>query len=134
MTDIISCLECNPVIAGGLLQTKAEVTEALGAGATAISSGSADRLTVTGNACPRGEQYAIHECTNPLRTVTAVLRVANRCDTMVSVKTEQPVPKAGMLEVMARLHRVQVNAPVRIGDVLLEDACGSRIIATKEVL
>ena len=28
-----------PVIAGGLLQTKAEVTEALGAGATAISTG-----------------------------------------------------------------------------------------------
>lgn len=31
-----------PVIAGGLLQTKAEVTEALGAGATAISTGSPD--------------------------------------------------------------------------------------------
>lgn len=29
-----------PVIAGGLLQTKAEVTEALGAGATAVSTGS----------------------------------------------------------------------------------------------
>ena len=31
-----------PVIAGGLLQTKAEVTEALSAGATAISTGSPD--------------------------------------------------------------------------------------------
>ena len=28
-----------PVIAGGLLETKAEVTEALGSGATAISTG-----------------------------------------------------------------------------------------------
>ena len=31
-----------PVIAGGLLQTKAEVTEALGAGATAVSTGMAE--------------------------------------------------------------------------------------------
>ena len=31
-----------PVIAGGLLQTKAEVTEALSAGATAISTGCPD--------------------------------------------------------------------------------------------
>ena len=103
-------------------------------GCTLTVCGSADGLTVTGNACPRGKQYAINECTNPLRTVTAVLRVANRCDTMVSVKTEHPVPKTGMLEVMARLHSVQVNAPIQIGDVLLEDACGSRILATKEVL
>lgn len=55
-----------------------------------------NQIRVTGNACPRGEQYAIAECTNPLRTVTAVLRVANRCDTMICVKTEQPVPKAKM--------------------------------------
>ena len=39
MSKIISCLEENPVIAGGLLQTKAEVTDALSAGATAVSTG-----------------------------------------------------------------------------------------------
>ena len=103
-------------------------------GCTLTASGESNSMKVTGNACPRGAQYAIQECTNPLRTVTAVLRVANRCDTMVSVKTEQPVPKAGMFEVMTRLHTVQVNAPIHIGDVLLENACGSRVLATKEVL
>ena len=52
-----------------------------------------DNITVTGNGCPKGKQYAIDECTNPTRTVTSSVRVENREDTMVSVKTENPVPK-----------------------------------------
>ena len=92
-----------------------------------------ERLQVTGNTCPRGKQYAISECTAPQRTVTAVLRVANRDDTMISVKTKDPVLKGRMFEVMARLHGTAVNAPVQIGDVVLEDVCGSSIVATKEV-
>ena len=32
----------TPVIAGGLIETKAEVTEALGSGATAVSTGRKD--------------------------------------------------------------------------------------------
>ena len=56
-------------------------------------------VTVTGNACPKGQQYAIDECTNPVRTVTATVRVANRKDTMVSVKTATPVAKERMMEV-----------------------------------
>ena len=90
-------------------------------------------VTVTGNACPKGEEYAINECTNPVRTVTATVRVANRTDTMVSVKTETPVAKGRMMEVMELLRKTQVNAPVKIGDVVLEDACGSRIVITKNI-
>lgn len=100
-----------------------------GCSLTARSEG--DRICVEGNACPRGEQYAIAECTNPLRTVTAVLRVANRHDMMISVKTEHPVPKADLFRVMEQLHSTVVNAPIQIGDTVLADACGSRVIATK---
>lgn len=91
-------------------------------------------VRVTGHSCPRGEAYAVNECLNPVRTVTATVRVSNRRDTMVSVKTENPVPKDRMMEVMAKLRRMTVEAPVNIGDVILPDACGSRIIATKAVL
>ena len=90
-------------------------------------------VTVTGNACPKGAEYAINECTNPVRTVTATVRVANRKDTMVSVKTETPVAKDRMMEVMAALRNTSVNAPVAIGDEVLADVCGSRIIITKAV-
>lgn len=90
-------------------------------------------VTVTGHACPRGQQYAIDECTNPVRTVTATIRVANRKDTMVSVKTRTPVAKDKMMDVMAALRSVSVNAPLAIGDVVLEDVCGADIIVTKAV-
>ena len=91
------------------------------------------KVTVEGFTCPKGEEYAINECTNPVRTVTATARVANRRDCMVSVKTEKPVPKGKMAEVVAALRQVTVNAPIRIGDVILADIFGTRIVATKDV-
>ena len=93
-----------------------------------------DHLCVSGNAWPRGEQYAIAECTNPTRTVTAVLRVSNRCDTMVCVKTHQPVPKDKMFAVMDRLHQTTVTAPIHIGDTVIDDLFGSRVVVTKGAL
>lgn len=89
-------------------------------------------VTVTGNTCPKGAEYAIRECIAPVRTVTAVVRVANRNNTMVSVKTEAPVPKESMMDVMAHLHSLRVNAPVKIGEVI-SVAFGTNIIITKAV-
>ena len=94
----------------------------------------ADGVTVTGNACPKGQEYAINECTNPVRTVTATVRVSNRYSTMASVKTVTPVAKDKMMDVMNVLRQTQVQAPVKIGDVILQNVCGSDIVATKEIL
>ena len=90
-------------------------------------------LTVTGNTCPRGEKYAIDECTHPVRTVTATVRVANRPDTMLCVKTEAPVPKESMMEVMAHLRSMTVTAPIARGEVIVSDILGTKIIATGKV-
>ena len=90
-------------------------------------------VDVTGNTCPKGAEYATTECLHPQRTVTTTLRVINRQDTMVSVKTESPIPKEEILNIMKRLRSTTVSAPISIGGVLLDDLCGSRIIATKAV-
>ena len=90
-------------------------------------------LTVTGNTCPKGGEYAIAECTNPVRTVTSTVRVSNRKDTMVSVKTAAPVPKDKMMDVMELLRSITVSAPVKIGDVVLNGVFGTDIIVTKEI-
>lgn len=95
--------------------------------------GQEKQLHVTGNSCPRGEEYAVSECLHPVRTVTATVRVANRKNTMVSVKTEKPVAKEEMFTVMAMLRQMSVDAPLRIGDIILADACGRKVVATKEV-
>ena len=95
--------------------------------------GEGEQLTVTGNACPKGKQYAIDECTHPTRTVTSIVRVANRVDTMVSVKTAAPIPKENIFDVMARIRAARVDAPIEAGTVILSDLYGTEVIATKTI-
>ena len=92
-----------------------------------------ESLTVSGNGCPKGKQYATDECTNPTRTVTSTVRVENREDTMVSVKTASPVPKDKIFEVMRLIRAKSVCAPVGIGDIIIKDVFGTNIVATKNI-
>ncbi len=85
--------------------------------------------SVTGNLCPRGKTYAIDECTHPMRTVTTTARTAD--GGVVAVKTEAPIPKDRMFECMAAVNTVTVPLPVRVGDVILDGVCGTRIVATQ---
>lgn len=84
---------------------------------------------ITGNTCPRGKEYAQNECTDPRRTVTTTVLCSD--GGVVSVKTERPIPKDKMAECMQILNQVVAQLPVRVGDVILEDVFGSRIVATQ---
>ena len=103
-------------------------------GCSLTASDESGALCISGNACPRGEEYATNECTNPVRTVTATIRVSNRENTMVSVKTAKPVRKDNMMDVMKALRHTSVNAPLNIGDVVLQDIFGADIVVTKAVI
>lgn len=92
-----------------------------------------DTITVTGHTCPRGEKHAMDEILHPVRSLTSIVRVSNRVDTMVSVKSADPIPKEEMFTIMERIHAASVEAPVAIGDVIIDDICGTRIVATKEI-
>lgn len=92
-----------------------------------------DVLIVNGNACPRGEKYAISECIHPVRTVTSTVRVSNRKNVMVSVKTAKPVPKNSMIYVVRKLRAMTVEAPVTMGAVIVPDVFGTEVIATQNV-
>lgn len=102
-------------------------------GCTLTAEITGEAVQITGNSCPKGAEYGKTECLHPVRTVTATVRVTNRPDTMVSVKTEAPVPKEEMHAVMALVRKLQVNAPVEIGAILAEDIFGTRLIVTKSV-
>ena len=95
--------------------------------------GEVENLKVTGHSCPKGERYAIDECTHPMRTVTSIVSVSNRPDTMVSVKTAAPIPKEKMFDAMEVIRGLKVEAPVSIGDVLCRDVFGTEVIATKNI-
>ena len=91
--------------------------------------------SVTGNTCPRGDAYARKEMTNPTRIVTSTVRVAGGRLAMVSVKTASDIPKGKIFDCVKALKDVEVKAPVKIGDVIVENVAGTgvNIIATKNV-
>ena len=94
-----------------------------------------DELNVTGNTCPRGAQYAKDELTNPKRMITSFVRVKNRENCVVSVKTSTSIPKGMIFDVMNEIEKVRVTAPVKIGDVAIKNVLntGADIIITKNI-
>jgi CxxC motif-containing protein len=54
---------------------------------------------------------------------------------LVSVRTNPPIPKDRMLEAMDEITGVRVNAPIRVGDVLIADVLGTGcdVVATRNV-
>ncbi len=91
-------------------------------------------LNVSGNGCPRGKAYAADEFKAPKRTVTSTVEVSGS-KKMLSVKTLQPIPKQSVFEALRELKSVKASPPVKIGDVVLENAAGSGVpfVATKDV-
>lgn len=93
------------------------------------------QLIITGNNCPKGEKYVKDEMTNPTRMVTSMVQVDGGEIPVVSVKTKEAIPKEKIQDCIEALKGIKVNAPVKIGDVILEDVAdtGISIIATKNV-
>jgi CxxC motif-containing protein len=54
---------------------------------------------------------------------------------LVSVQTNPPIPKAMMLEIMDENTGVRVQAPVKVGDVLIANVLdrGCDVVATRNV-
>ena len=92
-------------------------------------------MGVTGNTCRRGDAYARKEVTNPTRIVTSSVAVEGGSLAVVSVKTREDIPKGKIFEIMEALKGVKVQAPIHIGDVVVQDVAGTGvdIIATKNV-
>ena len=93
-------------------------------------------VSVTGNTCKRGDDYARKEVTHPTRIVTSTVLVEGGEIPMVSVKTQNDIPKEKIMDIMKEINALRVKAPVHIGDVLLENIRGTgvNLIATKQVL
>ena len=90
---------------------------------------------VTGNTCPRGDAYARKEVTNPTRIVTSTVRVNGGIYPMANVKTASDIPKGRIFDCINALKDITVNAPLKIGDVVLSDVAGTGvdIIAARNV-
>ena len=108
-----------------------------------------ETFAVTGNSCPRGAVYGANELRNPVRVVTSTVVVKTSPDKgrgtgeagggaaprRLPVKTDRPIPKGKMFEVMDEIARVRVQAPVAVGQVLIRNVAGTdgNVVATKSL-
>ena len=90
---------------------------------------------ITGNTCPRGVDYVTKELTDPRRIVTSLVRVRGGALPVVSVKTAADIPKDLIGDCIKALKMVELPAPVRMGDVVVENVCGTgvSVVATSSV-
>jgi CxxC motif-containing protein len=92
-------------------------------------------VNVEGNTCPRGKKYAETECTHPVRSLTSTAKVIGGTGYVVPVKSADAIPKELLFKAMEEINKASVNAPVKIGDVVINNVCGTgvSIVATNEI-
>lgn len=107
----LTCIECPK---GCLITVK-------------IENGSV--VSVSGNDCPRGKKYAENEVICPMRVLTTTVKCSS--GGMISVKTDYPVKKSELFSLMAKINEISVDAPVKIGQVIIKNiASGVNLVAT----
>ncbi|HPQ46177.1 MAG TPA: DUF1667 domain-containing protein [Clostridia bacterium] len=93
-------------------------------------------LNVRGNSCSKGLAYAIDEITKPVRIVTSTVRVIGGELPVVPVKTSKAIRRNLIFDVMEKIKEAEVKAPIKEGQLILEDpaGCGADVIATLELV
>lgn len=94
-----------------------------------------EEIRVSGNKCKRGQEYAHAEITDPKRIVTSTVRVIGGDRRMASVKTDREISKKLIFEVMKKMKSFTAEAPVKIGDILIQGILDTdvNIVATCNV-
>jgi len=98
-----------------------------------VDEKSGEVINIEGNKCKQGKQYALAEYKNPVRVLTATVRTNNIENPLLPVRTDKPVPRGKMKEMMYTVARVKVTKPVQIGQVVEHNIMGMdvNLIATE---
>lgn len=94
-----------------------------------------DDFKVTGYTCKRGETYGKEETRNPQRVVTSTVAVSGSKYVRCPVKTDKTISKGLMFEAMKTLDRIVIPAPVKTGQVIVSNVCGTDVnfVATRDI-
>jgi CxxC motif-containing protein len=100
-----------------------------------VSGTDPEHLEVRGNECKRGEEYALKEMTDPRRTLITTVQIERGTLRRLPVRTNREIPKRSIFPCMEVINRVRVEAPVRIGQVIVSDilGTGADVVATRSM-
>ena len=90
---------------------------------------------VKGHKCDKGRVYGIKEMTNPTRLITSTVKIKGGNLPRLPVRTDREIPKDKIFESMKIINEIEVEAPISMGDILVEDILesGSNIVASRSL-
>ena len=93
-------------------------------------------LIIEGHSCKRGEVYAREEFVAPKRILTTTIRVENGFLPLIPVRSDKPLPKERLQEVLKQIALTKIKAPIKMGDLLIENVLGLEIniIASRDLI
>ncbi|MGI6178069.1 MAG: DUF1667 domain-containing protein [Eubacterium sp.] len=93
-------------------------------------------VTVTGNACPRGEAFGRQELICPMRTISSTVRTVFPEVPVLPCRVSKEIPKSKIMEVMEAVDHAVVRTRIGRGDVIIHDVAhtGADIIAASNIL
>ncbi|HPX70938.1 MAG TPA: DUF1667 domain-containing protein [Bacillota bacterium] len=91
-----------------------------------------EMLSLEGNTCKRGYEYAYNEIHHPVRTLTTTVRTEG--GRIAAVKSSVPVPKKLQFEIMKQINALRPSDDIVFGQTLIQNVCstGSDIIVTSD--
>ena len=92
-------------------------------------------LSLEGYGCKRGVTYATAEYTNPVRILTTTVKVQDKENELLPVRSNIPVPKDKLFDCMEIIKQTAVSTPIQRYQVVIKDICGTGvdIVATKDI-
>ena len=91
------------------------------------ADGVAEVRSVAGNSCPRGDKFAHQELICPMRVLTTTVAVSGGDEALLPVRTAEAIPLELNAQAMDLIRGLVVNAPIRMGDVVLENLLDTNI-------
>jgi CxxC motif-containing protein len=94
-----------------------------------------DIVSMRGNKCPKAEEFVLQELVEPMRILTTTVPILGARWAMLPVRTDRPIPKRLFTEVLKELASIELQAPVRVSDLIIGDVAGTgaNIVATRNM-
>ena len=77
----------------------------------------------------------MEEITNPVRVVCTTVKIRGGLHRVIPVKTDKPIPEKYKLEVVKAINNIELQSPVKMGDIIISDLFGTgvNIVAERDM-
>ena len=92
-------------------------------------------VTFEGHTCKRGLEYAEQEYFEPKRILTTTMRVENGFLPLIPVRTDTPILKDKLKDVLKEIAKIKVQPPIMMGDKLIENVLDldANVVASRDL-